>query len=191
MTYPTTYGYGTPGAYNQQQTMMPSIGYTPVNANYANPFSASPQVKMNLKEGKMTTDDYMKSLQTQQNWSNGLNAAGMAINAGLQIGSMVANYKIQSMYYNIQNRIADNQYKLGLQALSLEDKRLEVSRDLGYEQIDLQKRLARIQSQTSVAVAHIQEKGKSERAEIFSAFNAFNRRNYHTGEPMYQTGALT
>ena len=71
-----------------------------------------------------------------------------------------------------------------MRSVDLEFEKVATAERMGRQQMDFQRRVARIQSQTAVAVAHIQEKGKTNRAKVFTAFNAFKRNNYHSGQPM-------
>jgi hypothetical protein len=173
----------------QQASAMAPIGFTPVGSTMGNPYAASPNIQLKLNETQ--SNAYLDKMGKQQTWSNALSAGAMGANTILQSVSMALNYGIQSKYFGLQETIASNQHDIAGRAMDLENKKLDVTRQMNTEQLTFQKSLARIQQQTQVTISRIQERGKTNRAEIFSSMNAFQRTNYYSGQPTFKTGVVS
>ncbi len=178
------------GNTNQASTM-PAIGWNTVGYQ---PFGAG-QTNTVFNFGKKDSKDmYNQHLQRQNkldSWNLYMQAGTSAVNAIGNITSMALNYSLQNKYLTLQETIADNQFKLGNRGMDLEFKKLEVQQRMGKENMTHQRRIARIQSQTAIAISSIQQKGKTKRAEVFAAMNAFHRSNYQYGTPTFQTSVMS
>ena len=177
---------------NTSNGNMGSMGWnnlvaTPIGSNDKSTYA----FKFNEKDSKNMWTKYQAQKSTEAKWNMGLQAAQTLINAGGQITAMALNYAIQKKYLNVQDRIAENQFKLGMRGMDLEFERLQVAQRMGRENMEHQRRLARIQSQTAVTISSIQQKGKTKRAEVFAAMNAFHRTNYQYGKPTFQTSVMS
>ncbi len=177
---------------NTQQPTLPMIGWQNIGNTQTGNLYGTPKMNFNFgKDSKDVFNNYMKQVQTQQTWNNWMSAGEKVLNTAGQITAMALNYKIMSKYYGLQQRIADHQYDLGIRALDLETDRLATAERMNHETLEYQKRVARIQSQTAVAISQIKQRGTTERAKVFAAMNAFHRTNYQYGQPTFQTSVLS
>lgn len=175
-----------------QAGVVPSLGWNRIASTPTGGAYGSPKLNFNFGENsKEVFEKYMKQMEAQQLWNNGIATGEKIIDATGQTLTTALNYTIQRKYYGLQNKIADNMYNLGIRSLELETDRLAAAERMQQAGIDGQRRIARIQSQTAVAIEQIKQRGTTKRAEIFTAANAFSRTNYQYGTPTFQTGVLS
>ena len=113
---------------NTSNGNMGSMGWnnlvaTPIGSNDKSTYA----FKFNEKDSKNMWTKYQAQKSTEAKWNMGLQAAQTLINAGGQITAMALNYAIQKKYLNVQDRIAENQFKLGMRGMDLEFERLQVA----------------------------------------------------------------
>ena len=123
--------------------------------------------------------DYMKkayALQKQQGWIN------MGLQSGKMIGDMMNNiftHVINTKQLALQGKFMDYQHDIATKGLSLEDKKLDVTKKMHGEQLSYQLKVARYQKETAVTVAAIQQKGQTQRVQALAALRGF----YNHGKP--------
>lgn len=174
------------GNTNQQAPTM-GIGYTPLQWNYGG--NTSTDVSLNLSEA--ASAKYLDNMQKDKNFNRWVAAGTQIHNGVMQALTTSLNYALQSKFLGLQDTIANNQLDLGMRGMDIEEQKVAAQERIAKEQSRMGQRIARIQSQTQIAIANIERKGKTERAKLFTGLNAFKRNNYSTGRPTFQTSVLS
>lgn len=164
---------------NQNQNYIGGTGaQPPVNmAGFQSSFSG-PTMQPPLISGKVTLDN-----DTGANllgWQLGLaagdsilNTTGRIIESFLQAGILEQQYGVMNTYYETQGKIAEQQASVLNKQEDTKVAAITAQKEMLADNNKTQKELTRTASQTTVAVASIQEKGRNERARIYASSKAF------------------
>lgn len=136
-------------------------------------------------------EQYMKNQASNQKFNQIMGAASYGFNNVMQAVTLGLNYSLQSKWFNLQGKIADNMLMVGMRQADIEFEKIQAAQRMQRENNTLSVRLARIQSQTAVAISSIKNKGKTDRAKLFVAMNAFKRNNYYTGQPTFDSSLMS
>lgn len=172
---------------NVNQTPTIGVSNSPLTWN-SGPAQSS---NFNLTLDKDASKNYMEKLNENQKFNNKMAAGTQAWNAAMQALTTGLNFSLQKQFLTLQEKISDHSFVLGMSGVDLEMKKVDASERIAKENASMNIRMTRIQSQTQIAIANIERKGKTERAKLFTGLNAFQRNNYNTGKPTFQTSILS
>ncbi len=120
----------------------------------------------------------------------GLQAGGMLngmvnmlCNYGLANKAMNCQLEIANKYYEVQDNIASYQMDVSLRQMDVQEKAITAQSTMHLEQCMHEERMAKLAGNTQSRLAAIEEKGKTERAKIYSVTDAFSRGSWDFGTP--------
>lgn len=120
----------------------------------------------------------------------GLQAGGMVaglvnqlMNFGLAGAAMNYQNQIASKYYDTQQNIASYQQEAALRQLEIQDNAVLVQQRMHRDQMRHEETMKELELKTQSRLARIAEEGRTERAKILSASDAFSRRGWDYGAP--------
>lgn len=157
------------------------------------PYGAMPQAPMPWSGTSTTTGtikfdggqlteqqrtDFLNDQTTMAKWGLGANTLTSLCTAITSWVGLAQQGEAMDSYYNYMNKVADNGMTVALEQLHVQEKSLDYARILSEEQQDHEVKLARINQALQVKLARIGEQGKTDRAGIYAANNAFSDYNY-------------
>lgn len=133
----------------------------------------------------------LDKLSSTQEWGVlGMQGLGMVAGATFQglntwLASEAMNYqnKIANKYYTTQQNIASYQQEAALRQLEIQDNALFVQQRMHRDQMRHEETMKELELKTQSRLARITEEGRTERAKILSASDAFSRRGWDYGAP--------
>lgn len=124
-----------------------------------------------------------KALQSQMDINDrmaDLQAVGMGINGGIGLLNGITSWVALGLqnnavnrHYDYMNKVADNGMEVALAQVGLQETALDYQRGMQQDQISHEQELARIEQRTAKMIADAEQRGKTERASIYAANNAF------------------
>jgi hypothetical protein len=206
-TYPTSstqsltnpYG-GAPAPQTQQYSTQPYVNISAPTPSIAVPPMPSPSFSANL--GTLTNGDgimqeqldlqreqltayntQIEGQQTNQMTATIFNGTGQVLNWIASMVGMAYNKGVIGSYYDYLNKVADNGMKVAIKQADLQESALDHAQTMQEEQIASDQRMARINANLQIRLAKVAEQGKTDRAGIYAANDAF-RGGYSMGSPM-------
>lgn len=175
--YPAQTGY--PG-YQQQGPMFQQPQMLPIA-----PYQMSgPNIKLTGNVDSLPNWYWYGSAIT-----NGIGAAGNIVNSffnySLSGKAINAQKDIAIKYYATQDSIAGRQEKVALRQLGVQENAIFTQQAMHGEQTRHEEVMARLEGATQARLARISEDGRTERAKILSVSDAFSRRGYDSGTPLF------
>ncbi len=149
--------------------MLPQPGGMNFNLNAdLDPEKATAMVERQQKLGEATT---------------AINGGIALLNAATSWGVIIAQNEQMGRYYDYLNKVADDARSVTLAEINLREKAMYHEEAMMEEKNRHEQELARIEQRTQIRLAKIAENGKTERAGIYAANNAFAR-DYNYGSPV-------
>lgn len=167
---------------NTSGGMIQLPGFSPVNYNSV---SRGSGIKANVnltKEGDIKTALGINGgLQILDSIGNML-ATGL--NYGLQGQQIEANKAVAEAYYDSVNTVASYKQQVAMRQLDVQETAMYTQQNMHKAQIDHEQRMMKLENSARVAIARVQEDGKSERARVLSVIDTFSaRRSWSYGYP--------
>jgi len=125
--------------------------------------------------------DYLNGQTDLAKWGLGANTLASVCNAITSWVGLAQQGEAMSSYYNYMNKVADNGMTVALEQLQVQEKGMDYAKILAEEQQDHEVKLSRLNQALQVKLARVLEQGKTDRAGIYAANNAFS--NYDYGRP--------
>ena len=194
--YGPTLGYGSPqgyGGYPQNYGGYPPGGgmisipqpqMLPVSA-----FGAGGGLNMQIK-GKELSANQTDALAWGQLGNQTLGMVGNMINSYLNwdLQSKALKAQMEAItgehgYYATQDKIAGYQTQVAMKQLQVQENAIYVQKDMHTEQIRHEETMTRLEGATQRQLAVVAENAKTDRAQILSVSDAFNRRSRDMGMP--------
>jgi len=154
---------------NQPTQYMGGIGYSPIVLPNSQP-------AFNFSFKNVNWNDFKNDYRKQQNWNNGLQAGAMVANTGMGITQMALNFSVQKEYYKSVREAMKNQLTLGLASVDLEMDRNKTMKDINEDNNKTAIKVSKLQANAQVKIASVNQRGLTDRAKVFAAYNAFSRR---------------
>lgn len=118
--------------------------------------------------------DYLNGQTELAQWGLGANTLNSLCNSITSWVALAQQGDMMDAYYNYMNKVADNGMTVALEQLHVQEKSLDYARILAEEQQDHEVKLARLDQALQVKLARVAEQGKTDRAGIYMASNAFS-----------------
>lgn len=141
--------------------------------------------------GTMTEDQLTEFLDDQtalQGWGMGANALGAVFNTVASITGMVLNRQVVGEYSDYMNKVADNGMTVASKQLDVQKYAIDNALIMQERQQGFGTEMAKIEQAKEIQLARIAERGKTDRAALYTANNAFGMRSaYPNGSPLFST----
>ncbi|MBI4126109.1 MAG: hypothetical protein HY465_01310 [Deltaproteobacteria bacterium] len=168
----------TPGASGGLASPPPAI-WTPMN--YSNIYSGSSGMNFNVGIN-LDSKEALPLLQRQQTWNGvGMSIAGAGTALEGLYGFLLGRQQLDNMkeYYKAETTIRGYDKDVAIRAMDSQDKMTEAQLKAYQSAQTHEQAMGRIQKETQIAITRIQERGKTQRAEILSSSQAFS-----VGDPL-------
>jgi hypothetical protein len=131
------------------------------------------------KDAKALADNQ----QEMGKWTTLINAGIGLLNGITSWVALGLQNEQMGRYYDYMNRVADDSREIALAQINLQSEAMDHESAMMEEKSRHEQELARIEQRTQIRLAKIAEKGKTDRAGIYAANNAFAR-DYSYGSPV-------
>ncbi len=163
----------------------PSMAYTPQYPQWNYPVSGGPNISFDAELGKEGAESALLGSQIMQ-------GVGMAVSAGFQIGNQILagkamdhQFGLMKKQFELQGDIVDAQKEVATKQLGVQETAIFVQQKMHAAQLRHEERLARYQNNAQARLKVIEESGQTERMKIATATDAFSRRGWDMGNPLY------
>lgn len=170
---PNPYGYQ--GMY---PNMYPDIGPTfqPVTLPSQSFAGAPPAIKIGLELKDGQAADYLNKQFGLQIGGMALNTFKLALDYGLATQAMGSQEKIALEYYKTKREESADARAVAMREVDLREEAIFAQERMHSKQTDHELLLKKLEGKTQERLAMISERGKNERARLFSVTDAFSAR---------------
>lgn len=180
-------GSGQPPAAQMFTPIMPQWQTFPTNTGPSTNIGITAKPIAGETEWNKQLGDYLNS---SMKWGAGLNALNSVANLVSQYmqyrlanNAMSKQAQIANKYYDTDLAIKGLQSKVAIKQLGVQNNAITMQGRMHSNQIRHEEVMSRLEGSTQARLAAIAEQGKTDRAKILSASDAFNRRGYNYGIP--------
>jgi len=134
------------------------------------------------KVDDQTIKDQLKNQSNLQWGGLAANSIQGMFDSAAQMYFLSKQGEVVGSYYDYMGKVADNGMTVALRQAAVQEKGMEYSKIMMEEKLSNDRKLADINRNLQIRLAKIGEQGKTDRAGIYAANNAF-RANYFNGSP--------